>query len=146
VTLFRRFGNKDRLFKAVIRRKVSFQALAPQQKLQLDNTTVNAPADGRVGRKNVEVGNHARPGQSLMAVMEPDVWVIANFKETQVAHMRIGQPVRMTIDAMPGKTFTGRVNSFSSASGNQFALLPADNSTGNFTKIVQRLPVKIVFD
>jgi membrane fusion protein (multidrug efflux system) len=117
-----------------------------QQKLQLDYTVISAPTDGRVGRKNVEVGNHVQPGQSLMAVVEPDAWVVANFKETQVAHMSVGQEVRMTIDAIPGKTFTGHVDSFSPASGNQFALLPADNSTGNFTKIVQRLPVKIVFD
>jgi membrane fusion protein (multidrug efflux system) len=72
--------------------------------------------------------------------------VVANFKETQLAHMRPGQPVRITVDSIPDKVFFGRVDSFSPATGNEFALLPADNSTGNFTKIVQRVPVKITFD
>ena len=114
--------------------------------LQVDYATVRAPADGYIGRKNVEVGNRASSGQTLMVVVEPDVWVVANFKETQLARMRIGQPVRVTIDSIPGKVFAGAVNSFSPATGNEFALLPADNSTGNFTKIVQRVPVKITFD
>ena len=81
-----------------------------------------------------------------MVVVQPDVWVVANFKETQLANMRLGQPVSISIDSIPGKEFKGTVNSFSPATGNEFALLPADNSTGNFTKIVQRVPVKIVFD
>lgn len=114
--------------------------------LQLQYCTITAPAAGRVGRKNVEEGNRVQAGQSLLAVVEPDLWVVANFKETQLAKMRAGQKVRMTVDAIPGHVFTGRVDSFSPASGNQFALLPADNSTGNFTKIVQRVPVKVVFD
>ncbi len=114
--------------------------------LQIDYSTITAPSDGYVGRKNVEVGNRVSTGQTLMAVVEPDVWVIANFKETQLASMKKGQPVEVSIDSIPGKTFVGRVDSFSPATGNEFALLPADNSTGNFTKIVQRVPVKIVFD
>ncbi|MDE1169767.1 MAG: HlyD family secretion protein [Verrucomicrobium sp.] len=122
------------------------QAQLTWAQLQKDYTTVRAPASGRVGRKNVEVGLHIEAGQTLLAVVEPDLWVVANFKETQLAHMRAGQKVKMTIDAIPGHTFTGVVDSFSPASGNQFALLPADNSTGNFTKIVQRVPVKIRFD
>jgi membrane fusion protein (multidrug efflux system) len=81
-----------------------------------------------------------------MDIVEPDVWVIGNFKETQLAHMKRNQPVTITIDSIPGKVFTGKVDSFSPATGNEFALLPADNSTGNFTKIVQRVPVKITFD
>jgi membrane fusion protein (multidrug efflux system) len=115
-------------------------------KLQVDYCTITAPADGYVGRKNVEVGNRVTSGQTLLVVVEPDVWVVANFKETQLAHMRVGQPVRITVDSIPGKVFPGRVDSFSPATGNEFALLPADNSTGNFTKIVQRVPVKITFD
>jgi membrane fusion protein (multidrug efflux system) len=115
-------------------------------KLQVQYCTITAPADGYVGRKNVEVGNRVTAGQTLMDVVQPDVWVVANFKETQLAYMRIGQPVQVTVDSIPGKTFPGRVNSFSPATGNEFALLPADNSTGNFTKIVQRVPVKITFD
>jgi membrane fusion protein (multidrug efflux system) len=114
--------------------------------LQIQYCTIIAPADGYVGRKNVEIGNRVSAGQTLMTVVEPNVWVVANFKETQLAHMRPGQPVEITVDSIPGKVFTGRVDSFSPATGNQFALLPADNSTGNFTKIVQRVPVKILFD
>ncbi len=114
--------------------------------LQVDYTTIYAPSDGYVGRKNVEVGNRLTSGQTLMVVVEPDVWVVANFKETQLAHMRRRQPVTISIDSIPGKVFQGTVDSFSPATGNEFALLPADNSTGNFTKIVQRVPVKIVFD
>jgi len=114
--------------------------------LQVDYTTIYAPSDGYVGRKNVEVGNRLSSGQTLMVVVEPDVWVVANFKETQLAQIRRHQPVTITIDSIPGKVFQGTVDSFSPATGNEFALLPADNSTGNFTKIVQRVPVKIVFD
>jgi membrane fusion protein (multidrug efflux system) len=114
--------------------------------LQVQYTTIRAPADGFVGRKNVEVGNRVATGQTLMTVVEPDVWVEANFKETQLAHMRVGQPAAITIDSIPGKVFQGHVDSFAPATGNEFALLPADNATGNFTKIVQRVPVKIVFE
>jgi membrane fusion protein (multidrug efflux system) len=114
--------------------------------LQVEYATIRAPADGYIGRKNVEIGNRVSTGQTLMVVVEPDVWVVGNFKETQLAKMKIGQPVRITIDSIPDKTFTGTINSFAPATGNEFALLPADNSTGNFTKIVQRVPVKIVFD
>ena len=114
--------------------------------LQVDYATIRAPSDGYVGRKNVEVGNRLSPGETLMVVVQPDVWVVANFKETQLANMRLGQPVSISIDSIPGRVFKGTVNSFSPATGNEFALLPADNSTGNFTKIVQRVPVKIVFD
>jgi membrane fusion protein (multidrug efflux system) len=115
-------------------------------KLQIEYCTITAPADGYVGRKNVEVGNRLSTGQTLMDVVEPNLWIVGNFKETQLAHMRDGQPATITIDSIPGKVFTGKVQSFSPATGNEFALLPADNSTGNFTKIVQRIPVKIVFD
>ncbi|MCE0523298.1 MAG: HlyD family secretion protein [Methylacidiphilales bacterium] len=114
--------------------------------LQIVYSTIKAPATGYVGRKNVEVGNRVSSGQTLLVVVEPDLWVVANFKETQLARMHPGQPVEISIDAIPGKVFQGRVDSFSPATGNEFALLPADNSTGNFTKIVQRVPVKVTFD
>ena len=114
--------------------------------LQIQYCTVVAPATGYVGRKNVEVGNRVSAGQTLMDVVEPDVWIVGNFKETQLAHMHRGQAVTISIDSIPDKVFTGTVDSFSPATGNEFALLPADNSTGNFTKIVQRVPVKIIFD
>jgi membrane fusion protein (multidrug efflux system) len=115
-------------------------------RLQIDFATIKAPADGHIGRKNVEIGNRVSAGQTLMVVVEPDLWISANFKETQLARMKKGQPASITVDSIPGKVFAGTVDSFSPASGNQFALLPADNSTGNFTKIVQRVPVKITFD
>jgi membrane fusion protein, multidrug efflux system len=114
--------------------------------LQIAYCTITAPSDGYVGRKNVEVGNRVSVGQTLMDVVEPDLWIVANFKETQLAHMRAHQPATISIDSIPDKVFTGTIDSFSPATGNEFALLPADNSTGNFTKIVQRVPVKIVFD
>jgi membrane fusion protein, multidrug efflux system len=115
-------------------------------KLQIDYSTIKAPASGYIGRKNVEVGNRISSGQSLMVVVDPNMWIVANFKETQLAKMKPGQPVRISIDSIPDKVFDGKVDSFSPATGNQFALLPADNSTGNFTKIVQRIPVKITFN
>jgi len=114
--------------------------------LQIEYSTIKAPADGYIGRKNVEVGNRVSSGQTLMVVVEPELWVVANFKETQLAKMKAGQPARISIDSIPDKVFDGTVQSFSPATGNEFALLPADNSTGNFTKIVQRVPVKIVFN
>jgi membrane fusion protein, multidrug efflux system len=112
---------------------------------QLVYTTIVAPADGRIGHKSVESGERITAGSALMAVVE-DVWVLANFKETQLGKMRIGQSATIDIDAIPGKTFRGFVDSWSPGSGSVFALLPPDNATGNFTKIVQRVPVKIRFD
>jgi len=112
---------------------------------QLAYNRIVAPVDGRVGKRSLEVGQRVQPGQQLVALVQDNVWVTANFKETQLADMRVGQEVNLTIDALPGKELTGRVDSFSPASGAQFALLPADNATGNFTKIVQRVPVKITF-
>ena len=126
-------------------RDVDFAQLKLAQ-LQIEYSTIKAPESGIVGRKNVEVGNRVSSGQTLMVLVEPQLWVVANFKETQLAHMKLHQPATITIDSIPGKVFTGTVDSFSPATGNQFALLPADNSTGNFTKIVQRIPVKVVFD
>ena len=108
---------------------------------QLAYNRIVAPVSGRVGKRSVEVGQRVQPGQQLTALVQDDVWVTANFKETQLADMRVGQSVHVAIDAIPGRELTGRVDSFSPASGNQFALLPADNATGNFTKIVQRVPL-----
>ena len=122
------------------------KAQLKEVELQLSYTEILAPAAGRVGRKNVEVGNRVQPGQSLLAIVQPQVWVMANFKETQLRDLQPGQPVRLRVDGFPGREFTGRVESLAPASGAQFALLPPDNATGNFTKIVQRVPVKIVFD
>mgnify|MGYP000861637869 FL=1 len=115
-------------------------------KLRLSYTEIVAPAAGRVGRKNLEVGNRVQPGQALLAIVQPAVWVTANFKETQLHRLRVGQTVALTVDSFVEREFTGRVESIAPASGAQFALLPPDNATGNFTKIVQRVPVKIVFE
>ena len=112
---------------------------------QLAYCTIRAPSDGRIGHKTVESGNRINVGAALMAVVE-DVWVVANYKETQLGDVRPGQPATIKIDAIPGKTFRGYVDSWSPGSGATFALLPPDNATGNFTKIVQRVPVKIRFD
>ncbi|GEM_PF-1520580 len=99
-----------------------------------------------IGRKSVEVGQRVQPGTPLMAIVSDEYWVIANFKETQLEGMKPGQEVEIKLDAFPHHSFKGRVDSFSPASGSEFALLPPDNATGNFTKVVQRIPVKVVFD
>ena len=104
-----------------------------------------APVSGRVGKRSVEVGVRVQPGQQLAALVQDDVWVVANFKETQLPGLVPGQAVEMKVDALPDYKLIGRLDSFAPASGNQFALLPADNATGNFTKVVQRVPVKILF-
>jgi membrane fusion protein (multidrug efflux system) len=113
---------------------------------QLADTVVTAPADGRIGNKSVEIGDQVKSGQMLFALAEPSPWIVANFKETQLARMHPGQPVEFTIDSLPGQTLHGTIDSLAPASGAEFALLPADNATGNFNKVVQRVPVKIVLD
>ncbi|MES2300014.1 MAG: HlyD family secretion protein [Pseudomonadota bacterium] len=110
---------------------------------QMAYNTIVAPVDGRLGKRSVEVGARVQPGQQLAAIVQEQLWVTANFKETQLAGLRSGQQVRIVVDALPDTPLMGTLESFSPASGNQFALLPADNATGNFTKIVQRVPVKI---
>lgn len=112
---------------------------------QLSYCTIRSPADGRIGHKSVETGNRVTVGGALLAVVE-DVWVVANYKETQLGNIHQGQRVDIEIDILPHKKFRGYVDSFSPGSGSTFALLPPDNATGNFTKIVQRVPVKIRFD
>ncbi len=114
--------------------------------LQLSYTNITAPAAGRTGKKNVEVGNRVQAGTPLMAVVNNDYWVVANFKETQLENVKPGQMVEIKLDALSHHPFKGRVDSISPASGAQFSLLPPDNATGNFTKIVQRIPVKVTFD
>ncbi|MET0518275.1 MAG: HlyD family secretion protein, partial [Burkholderiaceae bacterium] len=121
------------------------QAQARDAQLQLGYNRIVAPVAGRLGKRSVEVGARVQPGQQLAAIVEDKVWVTANFKETQLAGLKPGQQVHVAIDALPGEKLVARLDSFSPASGNQFALLPADNATGNFTKIVQRVPVKLTF-
>lgn len=114
--------------------------------LQLQYTKVVAPESGKVTKKNVEAGAFVGAGQPLMSVVPDETWVIANFKEVQLGRMRAGQPVEVTVDSHPGKPFRGRVQSMQSGTGSRFQLLPPENATGNWVKVVQRLPVKIVFD
>ncbi|MCF8206881.1 MAG: HlyD family secretion protein [Methylotenera sp.] len=113
---------------------------------QLGYVEVKAASDGRIGKRTVEVGQRVQPGQQLAAIVEPETWIVANFKETQLARMKPGQKVHVKVDAFPGQDLLAKVDSFSPASGASFALLPPDNATGNFTKIVQRVPVKLVFE
>lgn len=113
---------------------------------QLSYIDVFATNAGRIGKKTVEVGNRIQVGAPLMAVVENNYWIVANFKETQLNRIKTGQLVEVKLDAFPDRTFIGRVDSISPASGSQFSLLPPDNATGNFTKVVQRISVKITLD
>lgn len=114
-------------------------------KLQLSYTVVTAPLNGQVSRKNVQVGQLVNAGQPLMSIVDDaSVWVIANFKETQLGKMQIGDKVRVKVDAYKDSEFEGTIESFSGATGAKFSLLPPDNSTGNFVKVVQRVPTKIL--
>ena len=123
------------------------RAVEQQAMLNVSYTEITAPVDGTVGARTLRVGQFVQAGTQLMAVVPLDaVYVVANFKETQLTHMRSGQPVEVQIDSFHGTKLKGHVDSLSPASGLEFALLPPDNATGNFTKIVQRVPVKIVLD
>jgi membrane fusion protein (multidrug efflux system) len=122
------------------------QAALAQAELSLQYTTVKAPTAGVVSRKTVEVGQVIQPGQPVLALVAlEDVWVTANFKETQLAQVHPGQRAEVHVD-MYGQSFEGRVHSVASATGSKLSLLPPENATGNFVKIVQRIPVKIVLD
>ena len=114
--------------------------------IDLDDTVVRAPVDGVVGDRQVRIGRLVAPGTPLLDIVPVnDVWVVANFKETQVEHIRIGQRVRVTVDGYPNESIEGLVDSFAPGSGSAFSMLPADNATGNFVRVVQRVPVKIRF-
>jgi membrane fusion protein, multidrug efflux system len=134
-------------YKAALAQAKLAEAELKNAELQLSWTTVKAPADGQVSKKNVQPGQLVSPGQLLIAIVnDSDLTVVANFKETQLETMRPGQPVIIHVDAFPGKEFKGHVDSISAGTGAQFALLPPDNASGNFVKVTQRVPVKIVFD
>ena len=123
------------------------QADLDNAQLQLSYAAITAPADGIVSRKNVQPGQVVAPGQQLLGLVSSGrTWVIANFKETQLEDMRVGQKVAIEVDAYPNEEFAGHVESLSAATGARFALLPPDNATGNFVKVTQRVPVKIVID
>lgn len=122
------------------------QAAVALALLDLEGTVVRAPVSGRVSERAARVGQFVKAGTQLIALVPHELWVVANFKETQLKGMRVGAKVAIVVDAVPGVTFYGRLDSLSPASGAQFALLPPDNATGNFTRIVQRVPVRIALD
>lgn len=117
-----------------------------QAESDLSNTKIIAPMDGRITKRSVELGSYVQASQQLVSLVGTELWVVANFKETQLEHMQPGQPVDIQIDAYPNVRLHGKVDSFQSGTGSYFSLFPAENATGNFVKIVQRVPVKIVFD
>jgi membrane fusion protein (multidrug efflux system) len=122
-------------------------AQAQAARLDLENTVIRSPTAGVVGNRSVRPGQFARQGQQLMVVVPVEqAYLVANFKETQIAGMRVGMPVDVTLDAFPDQPLNGRIDSFSPASGSRFSVIPPENATGNFTRIVQRVPVKIVLD
>ncbi|MFA6435366.1 MAG: HlyD family secretion protein [Elusimicrobiales bacterium] len=114
--------------------------------LDLSYTRITAPEAGKITKKNAELRAYVQVGQPLLALVTDEVWVVANFKETQLTRMRRGQKVSIKVDAFPGRTLKGHIDSIQSGTGARFSLLPAENATGNFVKVVQRVPVKIVFD
>jgi membrane fusion protein (multidrug efflux system) len=123
-------------------------AIFEQAQLNLQYTTIVAPVSGVVGQRSVQPGQYVSPGQQLMTIVPLDsqnIWVTANFKETQLKYMRPGQPVRISVDTY-GRTYDGHVLNIAGASGARFSLLPPENATGNYVKVVQRIPVKIVFE
>ncbi|OTA21551.1 emrK [Xenorhabdus beddingii] len=123
------------------------QASLADAQLQLTYTRIIAPVSGVIGNRNLQIGMFTQAGQTIASIIpKQQPWVIANFKETQRGRMKPGQAVDITIDSYPGEVFKGHIESLAPATGSVFALLPADNATGNFTKIVQRFPVKIVFN
>ena len=122
------------------------RAQVAQAELELSYTKIYAPEDGRVTRKSVEEGALVQIGQPLLAIVPGDVWVTANFKESQIGRMVPGQKVDVKVDAFPGKIFKGHIDSIQAGTGSRFSLIPPENATGNYVKVVQRVPVKIVFD
>jgi membrane fusion protein (multidrug efflux system) len=118
-----------------------------QQQLKLSYTKIYATSNGQIGKRNVDVGQFVQAGTPLFTIIDDeDYWVVANFKETQIHHMKLGDEVEINLDAYPGMTLKGKIISFSDATGARFSLLPPDNATGNFVKVTQRIPVKIVIE
>jgi len=124
------------------------EAAIAQKRAQLDlsKTIVKAPITGIIAMKNIDVGKYVQPGQTLLSIVKENTWVVANFKETQIKKMAVGQPVEIKVDAYPSKVFKGHIESLQPGTGSVFSLLPPENATGNFIKVVQRIPVKIVID
>ena len=124
----------------------SLKAKVAQSRISVGYTRIVSPISGHVAQRNTAVGNYVTPGQQMMAIVPLQIWVTANFKETQLAYMRPGQPVQILVDACPNADIRGHVDSIQRAAGQAFGLLPPENATGNFVKVVQRVPVKIVLD
>jgi membrane fusion protein (multidrug efflux system) len=122
------------------------EAKLQQAELNLSYTKIVAPLAARVTARTVQLGNYVQPGQALLALVPRNVWVTANFKETQLTRMHAGQPVELGVDAYPNRKFKGKVDSLQTGTGARFSLLPPENAVGNYVKVVQRVPVKIVFD
>jgi len=122
------------------------EAKLQQAGLNLSYTKIIAPLDGRITARSVQPGNYVQPGQALLALVPKDVWVVANFKETQLTYMKPGQPVELSVDAYPNRKFKGKVDSLQAGTGARFSLLPPENAVGIYVKVVQRIPVKVVFD
>lgn len=122
------------------------EAAVDMARLNLSYTVITAPADGFLGRRGIEQGQLVNPGQTITTII-PDSpkWIVANFKETQMSRIRPGQNVEISIDAIPGRKFSGKVSAISSATGSRYSMIPTDNSSGNFVKIQQRVPVRIDF-
>ena len=114
--------------------------------INLSNTVITAPRDGQISEASVRLGQFVTSGSQLMFLVPPDIWVVANFKETQTNDIRVGQPAWFTVDALKRAQLTGKVEELSPATGSEFSILRPDNATGNFTKIVQRLPIRIAID
>jgi membrane fusion protein (multidrug efflux system) len=132
--------------KSAVAQVAQKKALLDQARLNLSYCTVIAPVDGIVGKKTVELGENVQPGEQMMAIVPlDDVWITANFKETQLSRIKAGQRVRFTVDAY-GKEYKGKVENIGGASGSRFSLLPPENATGNYVKVVQRVPVRINLD
>jgi membrane fusion protein (multidrug efflux system) len=134
-------NTKDDVYKADIEAKKAAIVVA---QVNLAYTRITAPTDGTVGERHVLAGQLVAPGTQTIDLVQTDVWVQANFKETQLTNMRVGDSADVRVDTFPNRVFHGKVDQLSPASGSQFALLPPDNATGNYTKVVQRVPVKIV--
>ena len=144
--------SKQQLDKSILRADTATalldiaKAKVKQAELNLSYTKIIAITQGRVTRKSVEEGDFVQAGQALLAIVPPERWVIANYKETQLTHMQPGQKVTIHVDAYPQKEYYGHVDSIQRGTGARFSLLPAENATGNYVKVVQRVPVKILFD
>lgn len=124
----------------------SAEAAVHLAEIDLQNTTIRAPQDGRLSEVGARLGQYVAAGSQLMAIVPDTVWVIANFKETQLPEMKVGQPVTFTVDALEHASLHGHVERFSPAAGSEFSILKPDNATGNFTKVSQRVPVRVVID